>query len=139
MQAIFVDPFTRTIKPVQIEHPEALGEFYGLMQCDLIDTARINEVNRDAFFVHDEGLLIEPEFQQYFTVLSPGREKVIHMLAGRAVLVGADDEGNTVAPVTSLAEIKRRVMWEGNGWYARIIRDRLLSVSGTVYPLDLVG
>ena len=97
-----IDPHTQTINEVQYR-----GEYqhiYELIDCDTYDAARINRFG-DALFVDDDGLYKE---QQAFFVHADYPQP----LAGKALVLGCDmKDGETIAPTTTLDELREKVMF----------------------------
>lgn len=96
-----VDPHTQTISEVQYR-----GEYehiYELINCDTFDAARINR-SGDSLFVDDEGLF--KDGQAFFV-----HADYPQPLAGKALVLGCDREGETVAPTTTLAELRKKVLF----------------------------
>lgn len=101
-KTFLIDPHTMTVTEVQYS-----GEYkhiYQLIEADCYDCARINKQG-DGLFVDDEGLFKEE--QRFFL-----HEDYPQPLAGKALVLGCDmDNGETVAPHTTLAELQSKVRW----------------------------
>jgi hypothetical protein len=97
MRAILIDPFTRSI--TEIDYSGNYEDIYTLIGRDTFTVAAIN--NRgDGIFVDDEGLL------------KPGQEFFWHdgypqPLAGKGLVLGCDEDGETVEPTVSTAEVAK--------------------------------
>jgi hypothetical protein len=102
MQAYLIDPQARTIKPV--EYGGGIDSIYKLIDADTFDLARFNEQG-DGIFVDDEGLLHGPVYQ-FFGVRGYGQP-----LAGKGLVLGCDEEGNSVSPSVSLDWLKANTFW----------------------------
>ena len=95
MRAILIDPFTRTI--TDVEYSGDYKDIYKLIDCDTFTVATIN--NRDdGIFVDDEGLF------------KPGQAFFWHdgypqPLAGRGLVLGCNEEGESVEPSVSMADV----------------------------------
>lgn len=101
MDAYLIDPFKREVTTVQYN-----GDYhhiYALIDCECFDIARIN-AKGDGIFVDDEGLFKEE--QAFFIVKGYGNP-----LAGKGLVLGSDDEGNSVSPHITLDELRSRVMF----------------------------
>lgn len=103
MKAYLIDPFEQTI--TEVEHDGKLETIYALIQCgdsgfDLVHFG----TNRDGIFVDDEGLYKKD--QRYFVL-----EGFPSPLAGRGLVTGCDDEGETVAPKISLRHLVEKISW----------------------------
>ena len=101
MRGILINPFDQTIKKVNI-----LGniqDIYLLTECTTFDVVRLSE--SDDMYVDDEGLLKD---NRYFSW--SGRN-----FAGKALIMGHDDEGNSISTTYDLQEVIDRVEWLPEG------------------------
>lgn len=101
MQGILINPFDQTVKEVNI-----LGniqDIYLLTECTIFDVVRLSE--SDDMYVDDEGLLKD---NRYFSW--SGRN-----FAGKALIMGHDDEGNSISTTYDLQEVIDRVEWLPEG------------------------
>ena len=91
-----INPIDRTVKEVEFD---GLDSIYKLLDCTCIDAARLAPYNGDGVYVDDEGLLKEEP--EYFFKISgyPGT------LAGKGLLHGVDDDGNSTAPKRDISEV----------------------------------
>jgi hypothetical protein len=106
MRAILINPTERTVTAV--EYNGDLKQAYSLMSCELVDVVYIGK-EQDGIFVDDEGLFSKGDEQRYFVFYrDDGRES---FLAGNGLVVGCDDEGNTIEPSVSLEYIESHVQW----------------------------
>lgn len=96
---LLIDPFEKTITPVYYD-----GDFhsiYTLIDCGTFDVVRCGKYD---LFVDDEGLF--KENQAFFMVADYPQP-----LAGKALVTGCDEEGNTVPPAITLEELEARILW----------------------------
>lgn len=99
MNAYLIDPVAHTI--TQVTYSGNYEDIYKLIDCQTFDVARIN--NRgDGLFIDDEGLFVK------------GQSFFIHKdypspLAGRALVLGCNDEGDSTAPTVTLEELRASV------------------------------
>jgi hypothetical protein len=100
MKAILVNPFDRTI--TEVEYSGDFKQIYNFIDAECFDCARINR-HGDGIFVDDEGLIREVE-QAFFQ-----HEDYPQPLAGKGLVLGCDDEGNSVSPHTTLEELKAKI------------------------------
>lgn len=102
--AVLVNPKAMTVTSVVIDDEQKINEqIYKFIECDCFDVARINDKG-DAFFVDDEGLLKgEADFFRY--------ADYPHPLAGMALLLGCDSEGETIEATVKLDEVKAKVQF----------------------------
>jgi hypothetical protein len=103
MRAILIDPFTRTISEVDYN---GTGDIYTMIGCEIFTAVTINEYG-DGLLVDDEGMF-NPD-QAFFK-----HKDYPEPLAGKALVLGSDEEGDTVEPAVSLQETIRSVKWVGN-------------------------
>lgn len=90
-----VDPFDKTITEVEVGDYKHIQDLIG---CSCFTAAYLE--NGDVAYVDDEGLFKGPtDFILFKGYPQP--------LAGKAVVVGTDSEGNDIAPAISLDELKR--------------------------------
>lgn len=94
MRAILIDPFTRSI--TEVEYSGDYHDIYKLIDCDTFTIAPITH-RGDGIFVDDEGLF-KPD-QAFFK-----HDGYPQPLAGCGLIMGCDEEGETVEPTISLAD-----------------------------------
>ena len=102
MHAYLIDPFTQTI--TQVEYSGDYQEIYKLTDCDTFTCVGINEFG-DTVFVDDEGL-INGKPQEFFMIAN-----YPDPLAGKGLVLGTDDEGDSVSPSITLEQLKAQVDW----------------------------
>jgi len=106
MKAFFINPFSKKITTVDYD-----GDWQKIGQ--MIDACRglFNVVtldhNGDAAFVDDEGLYVE---DQTFWI----HRNYPQPLAGKALLLGTDPEGNSVEPKTSYEDLVGDIRFIGD-------------------------
>jgi hypothetical protein len=96
LYGFLIDPQAQQISRIEMPADSRgnLDTMYQVIGCELVEVAYIND-QRDGVFVDEEGLL-KP--QQYFFFIEGGHQP----LAGRGVVLGCDEEGETVAPTVTL-------------------------------------
>lgn len=99
MKAFLIDPFTRTIETV--EHDGSLDSIYELTGCSCFTVAEFDEEGNGAY-VDDEGLL-KPNQEFFFMSGYP------QPLAGRGLVLGCNEDGETIEPTLTLNDLKERV------------------------------
>lgn len=105
MKAFLIDPFNRTI--TEVEHNGDFHQIYEFLQITTPFTvvALGEEYGRDSIFLDDEGLYAKD--QRYFLLAGYPQP-----LAGRGLVLGCDDEGETVAPQkVTLDELHGLIAW----------------------------
>ena len=107
MRAILIDPWTRRVE--ETKHTGDYRHIYELLSrpgCE-VSVFCVGGVlrNADTIYVDDEGLL-----KRNLPVFSVNGDNTVH-LAGRALVLGTDAEGESVSVKSTLDAIKRMVGW----------------------------
>lgn len=100
MRGILIDPFAKTITETTVE--KGLQPIYDAIKADCFDVVGLPR--EDALYVDDEGLF--KRGQDFFAIggyRSP--------IAGRALILGTNDEGESVDAKCSLDWVRGRVRW----------------------------
>ena len=66
-------------------------------------------VGNDAIYVDDEGLYAELQFRWQYKY-SPVQAPI--SLVNKGLVLGCDDEGETIAPDSTVEDIKRSITWD---------------------------
>lgn len=103
MQAILINPFDKTIE--EIEYSGDWRDISSLLECDIFTTVYFDDTT-DSVYVDDEGLYVED--QAFFTIGNYPQP-----LAGRGLILGCNDEGDSVDCKTTLEEAKAMVKFLG--------------------------
>jgi|TARA_R100001224_G_scaffold113524_1_gene99212 hypothetical protein len=107
MKAILIDVHTQSV--TEVEHDNTLDNIYDLLNCRTFDVVRIDEV--DSIYVDDEGLFVDDQlFFEY------GGDAQSVRLAGNGLILGVDDEGNSISPQTTVEEVEGRVGFLPRGY-----------------------
>ena len=101
MKGILIDPFTRTITERDIAR-DGLKDIYDSISAECFCCVALDR--GDALYCDDEGLYREN--QEFFAI---GRYP--QPIAGRALILGCDPEGNSVTPKVSLDTVRKHVRW----------------------------
>lgn len=101
VRAILIDINKQAVREVSVE--DSLPSYYATLGCDLIEAVYPQGLAAgDCVYVDEEGLFKEPAvFFHWRGFHQP--------LAGSGLVVGTDDDGNTVDCKTSLEQVKARV------------------------------
>ena len=106
LKGLLIDPETESIAEVEIRKgSKCLDDLYKAIGCDTVDCIRAGVVlsggkrKEDDIWVDDEALLGEPK---HFWIL-PG---YAHPIAGRGVILSADDEGDCVSHTLTPLEVE---------------------------------
>lgn len=98
MKAILIDPFEQSVK--EVDYSGDFREIYQLIGAECFDCARISRM--DGIFVDDEGLLNAPtHFFEHEEYPSP--------LAGKGLVVGCNNQGDSESCKTTIEEVKAKV------------------------------
>tara|TARA_R100000234_G_C4909966_1_gene139412 strand:- start:256 stop:585 length:330 start_codon:yes stop_codon:yes gene_type:complete len=107
MKAILIDVHTQSV--TEVEHDNTLENIYDLLDCRTFDVVRIDET--DSIYIDDEGLFVNDQlFFEY------GGDAQSVRLAGNGLILGVDDEGNSISPKTTIEEVKGRVGFLPRGY-----------------------
>ncbi len=101
MQAYLIDPIERAV--TAIEYDGNYRTIYKLCDYDCFTTVNVD--NNDALFVDDEGLLKGPV--SHWT----GFRGYGQPLAGKILVLGCDEEGESTAPANPLSYYQERLCW----------------------------
>jgi len=101
VKAILIDPFEMTVS--EVFYGGELSDIYALVGASPVTVVNFGN-DGDGIFIDDEGLFRGG--QQYFKF-----EGYPQPLAGKGLILGVDDNGDSVAPVITLAEAKASVRW----------------------------
>ena len=96
---LLIDPFRREVK--EVPHDGSLDSLYELLHCDLVTVAHCGEFD---LFVDDEGMFKAD--QRFFMV-----DGFPQPLAGYALAVAVDEDGDTIAPDLLPEELEARVLF----------------------------
>jgi hypothetical protein len=99
MKAILIDSINKEVKEVEIG--KGIDEMYKFLQCECFTVATYLP-KEDAIFVDDEGLMNGTDV--FFTF-----EGAHQPFAGNGLIMGCDDEGESVDCKISFAEVKEKV------------------------------
>jgi len=99
MKAILIDSKNRQVKEVEI--PKGIDAMYKLLECQYFTIATYLDGN-DAIFVDDEGLMNGTD--AFFTY-----EGAHQPFAGNGLIMGSDENGESVDCKTRIDEVKSKV------------------------------
>ena len=107
MKAILIDVYEKEIR--EVDYDGTLDFIYFNLACRAFDVVRIDDVN--SIFVDDEGLLRQN--QLYFEYSGSNG---IFQLAGSGLILGVDDEGNSIPPTLTVEDVKGKVSFLPEGF-----------------------
>ena len=101
MKAILIDPYDRSIS--EVEYNGDYKQIYDLIDSPsrCFDIARLE--NGDGIYVDDMGMC---DGLKLFTYND-------YPLAGKALILGSDEEGDSTPPFVTLEEVKKNVKFSG--------------------------
>lgn len=101
MKAYLIDPEAKTV--TEVTYSGDYHEIYTHIGATTFDAVRFHDENDDTAYVDDEGLLKGPS--HFFMFKGDGHQP----LAGKALILGTDEEGDSVAPKITLEELTAMV------------------------------
>ena len=107
IQAIVIDPYAQEIR-LQWVQSATLQDYYDAigMDCSCFEsTHRPFLKGEDMLYCDEEGLL--RSLKRGFTT----GNNIEYGIMGRALIVGTDDEGNTIAPTTLIGDLRGQIQW----------------------------
>lgn len=113
IRGILIDPTDKTVQSVLI-HPGTTAKAIG---CEYITCVTISEGNGkwsgygEDLWLDDEGLLVQPNPYGYFRLVSEIDGSVTPMYAGRGLILGFDNDGESVSTKLSIADVFPTVEW----------------------------
>lgn len=102
MKAYLIDPFAQSV--TEVEYSGDYNQIYRLIDCSVFTTVEFNDF-ADTVFVDDEGLINGK--QQEFFLISGYRQP----LAGKGLILGTNDMGESVEPSITLDQAKALIDW----------------------------
>jgi hypothetical protein len=115
IKAILIDSEKREIREVELiqENGSTNQSIYKELKCDYITSACSELFGKigHALFVDDEGLLKTHPLGAFCVSLNP-RPYTSQTLSGNGIIVGIDNEGETVSHKLDIEMIEKIVVWE---------------------------
>ena len=111
MKAILIDVYEKEIR--EVDYDGSLDFIYFNLACRAFDLVRLDEVDGvfNSIFVDDEGLLRQN--QLYFEYSGNNGS---FQLAGNGLVLGVDDEGNSIPPTLNVEDVKGKVSFLPEGF-----------------------
>jgi hypothetical protein len=104
MRAILIDPINETV--IEVPYTGDYKQIYALLGIELFTTVELGGDNQETLFVDDEGLL---HGETHFFSLVGSDWKYAQPLAGRGLILGANDEGESVATDLTVEQVRQNV------------------------------
>jgi hypothetical protein len=99
MKAYLIDPYEHTI--TEVEYSGDYTDIYKLIDASCFDCVGFNKF-KDTLYIDDEGLY--KEHKEFFMI-----EGYPQPLVGKALVLGTNAHGNSIAPKISLTKLKSMV------------------------------
>lgn len=103
MKAILIDVRNKSVTMVEVDDKNVLKDWYRIMGCEMVEVAHYFD-EHDSILVDEEGLLTLSPDTKFFTI-----EGGHQPFAGNGLVVGVDDEGESVNPCITVEEVQRMV------------------------------
>ena len=115
MRAILIDPKHKQIMQIDYngdyktiyEHLSFTNSFGNSHKVRAFDIVRI-PIGNDGIYIDDEGLYAPIQFKWKFT-FDNAYEPI--KLVNKGLVLGCDDEGDSVAPDSTVEDIKKNITW----------------------------
>ena len=109
MKAILIAPFDQSVS--EVDYNGDYKEIYNLTDCNTFDVVSLDDTND--IYVDDEGLLKNPT--RYFRIYSYTPNHLV-TLAGKGLILGHNDEGETIATTLNANEYAGTVLFLREGY-----------------------
>jgi hypothetical protein len=106
MKAIVIDPENKTV--TEVDYSGDYKDIYKLIGCRTFDIVRI-PTGLDGIYIDDEGLYAE---KQAFWKFWFSTTQMPIKLVNKGLVLGCNDEGDTIAPDSTVEDIKKNITWE---------------------------
>lgn len=105
MKAIKIDVIAKEVKEIELE--PGIKNIYRELDCDLFTVIYpMGLLEGDCIYIDDEGLLRQPPLGAFYIKGFP------QVLSGHGLVIGTDDEGDSISASTPLQQIKALVRFE---------------------------
>ena len=105
MRAILINPNNKTVK--EVDYDGDYKSIYKLIGCSTFDIVRI-PVGLDGIYIDDEGLYAKD--QTFWSYRYNGTHAPIK-LVNKGLVLGCNDEGDSIAPDSTVEDIKKSITW----------------------------
>jgi hypothetical protein len=105
MRAILIDPMNQEVK--EVEYSGDYKDIYKLIECRTFDIVRI-PVGNDGIYIDDEGLFAPTQFKWHYRY---NKMQPAIRLVNKGLVLGCNDEGDTIGCDSSAYDIKRNIIW----------------------------
>ena len=105
MRAILIDPEDKTV--TEVDYDGDYKSIYKLIGCSTFDVVRTSTSN-DGIYIDDEGLYAKD--QAFWSYRYNDTHEPIKLI-NKGLVLGCDDEGDSVAPDSTVEDIKKNITW----------------------------
>lgn len=98
MKAYLIDPYEQSVS--EVEYNGDYNQIYKLIDATTFDVARI--ADGDSIYIDDDGL--SKDWQEFFM-----HEDYGNPLAGKGLVLGCNDEGDSTEPACTLEQLREQV------------------------------
>ena len=102
MKALLIDPFMETVQ--EIDYSGDWKDIRTLLKCDIFATVYFDDMSTDSVFVDDEGVFVDD--QRFFKL-----GNYTQPLAGYGLVLGCNEEGDSVDCMSTLEDVAKQVEW----------------------------
>ena len=106
MRAILINPEDKTV--TEVDYSGDYKDIYKLIGCSTFDVVRTS-TSSDGIYIDDEGLYAPIQFKWQFT-FDNAYEPI--KLVNKGLVLGCNDEGDSVAPDSTVEDIKKNITWD---------------------------
>jgi len=105
MRAILINPEKKEV--TEVEYSGDYQDIYKLIDCKTFDVVRTS-VSNDGIYVDDEGLFAK---ERAFWRFDYCYGQPLITLVNKGLVLGGNDEGDTIAPKSTVDYIKSKIEW----------------------------
>ena len=116
VQGFLVDPWKQKIQLIKFKH--SMDEIYKLLKCSTFDIVTIKKKG-DGIFVDDEGLYA-PIRCPFIVNTDWGKAPLVN----NGLILGVDEDGESVDPKESYDEIKKRILFGSEAFQGYMSEDK---------------
>jgi hypothetical protein len=107
MKAILIDSKNKTVTEVKISNSNTLVDWYKAIECNCVEIAMQVNIKNDKLLVDENGLLKELKLDTPFFFYGGSLQPFV----GNGLIVGVDDEGDSISCHISAAEVSENVVF----------------------------
>lgn len=102
---ILIDPINRTVTNIPLDN-STIDDLHEAMQCQIFTVGGYLDDKGNCLYVDDEGLFVPPTEQGFFRL-----KGIDNTYAGRSIVIGTDEEGQSITPSISREIVETMVQW----------------------------